>query len=155
MGFTEAVKTCFSKYATFSGRAPRAEYWWFWLFLILLALVAGALDYFIFGPQTLDSDNGGPIAIITNLATLLPSLAVTVRRLHDTNKPWYYILMPFAAGIAAFLIGGAIGAGWLIGIIVIAAVLLFLYWMIKASDPGANNWGPNPYDQPFDEEVFS
>lgn len=161
MGFVDATKTCLSKYATFRGRAVRSEYWWFWVFLILLAIVAAVLDALIFGTQTLDSDSGGPIAVVTNLATFLPSLAVTVRRLHDTGRPWYYILTPvlFAMGgfaVAALSADAAPGLAAFIavGALIIGVGLMF-YWLVKPSDPYANKYGPGPNDPPDFEEVFS
>ena len=78
MSFGEAVKTCFSKYVDFSGRAPRSEFWWFVLFVIIVSVVA-----LLIGLNTL-----------FGLAMLLPSIAVTVRRLHDTDRSgWWYLLV--------------------------------------------------------------
>jgi uncharacterized membrane protein YhaH (DUF805 family) len=79
MTFTQSIKLCFAKYADFNGRAKRPEYWWFFLFLILLGAATGIVS------QTL---NG-----VVALATILPSLAVGARRLHDTNRSgWWQLL---------------------------------------------------------------
>jgi uncharacterized membrane protein YhaH (DUF805 family) len=79
MGFIEAVKTCLQKYATFSGRASRAEFWWFVLFTVI-ASIAGSM----FGEVV----NG-----LVSLALLLPSIAVGARRLHDIGKTgWLQLL---------------------------------------------------------------
>jgi uncharacterized membrane protein YhaH (DUF805 family) len=72
MTFFDSIKTCFSKYATFTGRASRSEFWWWVLFTILLSAAFGMIS------ETL----GG----LASLATLLPSLAVGARRLHDTDR---------------------------------------------------------------------
>ena len=83
MTFAQAVRTCFAKYATFSGRASRPEYWWFFLFLLLGSAIAGVLDGPIFGTAEVaasagDGDiaasapNNGPIGSIFALATLDP-----------------------------------------------------------------------------------
>ena len=96
MGFGEAVKTCFSKYVDFSGRAPRSEFWWFVLFAIIVSVVTLLIDM-----SMLDAD----ITILNTLfglAMLLPSIAVTVRRLHDTDRSgWWYLLVfvPLLGGI--------------------------------------------------------
>ena len=76
----DAVQVCFAKYATFSGRAARAEYWWFTLFSWSLPIV---LSYFLI-----------PLAGLASLVLFIPLLAVQVRRLHDINKSaWWMLLM--------------------------------------------------------------
>jgi uncharacterized membrane protein YhaH (DUF805 family) len=79
MDFQESIKQCFQKYADFNGRAKRPEYWWFALFCSIVALM-------------LDAASSG-LSIVFSLGTLLPSLAVGTRRLHDTNKSgWFQLL---------------------------------------------------------------
>jgi len=93
MTFTESISTCFSKYATFDGTASRSEYWWFFLFLVLAALVLG-----------LASD---VLAAIFNLATIIPSLAAGARRLHDTDRSGWWLLLlliPFIGWIAVIVL---------------------------------------------------
>ena len=88
MNFQDSIKVCFSKYAEFNGRATRAEYWWFFLFCIL---VSAGLAMF---SQTLSG--------LFSLATLLPSLAAGARRLHDTNRSGWWLLiwlLPFIGWI--------------------------------------------------------
>ena len=89
-GFLEAVKTCFSKYVTFSGRASRSEFWWFALFCGVIAAVLGALDD---ATRTVSGDTPGALSVVFSLATLLPWLAVTSRRYHDAGwRFWWYLL---------------------------------------------------------------
>jgi uncharacterized membrane protein YhaH (DUF805 family) len=105
----EAVKTCFSKYFTFSGRARRPEYWWFFLFVILVGIVGNVIDGLLFGPAvetvSMTTEDGttatvsqteygsGPVATVGGLATFIPLLAVGWRRMHDTGRSgWLYIL---------------------------------------------------------------
>lgn len=77
IGFLDAIKICFAKYATFEGRASRPEYWWFFLFVLLCAFVMWIP--FI----------GWALA----LALIIPSIAVAVRRLHDTDRTgWWYLI---------------------------------------------------------------
>lgn len=85
MTFTESINTCFSKYATFSGRAERPEYWWFALFtssisLLLSAAGAGGLS---------------ALSLLFSLGTFLPAAAAAVRRLHDTNHSGWISLIAF------------------------------------------------------------
>lgn len=145
MGFGEAIKVCFNKYAVFSGRARRSEYWWFYLFMQLVyipfAIVAGVLYGVSWGPVIAQADANGTIPesafddfnatpmvigivimVLAGLAFLLPSLAVTVRRLHDTGRSgWWYLLsfVPFG------------------GIVV-------LVFMFLDSEPATNQYGPDP-----------
>lgn len=86
MGFSEAVKSFFSNYATFSGRSRRPAYWWPALFLFLVNLVLAAIDTGLFGGLQI-------LGTIWGLAVLVPSLAVGVRRLHDTDKSGWWILI--------------------------------------------------------------
>jgi len=109
------------KYAVFSGRARRKEYWMFVLFNIIFTIVAVILDNVL--GTAIEELGYGLFYIVYGLAVIIPALAVTVRRLHDTGKSgwWIFIsLIPF------------IGAIWLI-------VLL-----ATDSQPGANQYGPNP-----------
>lgn len=96
MTFSDAIKTCFSKYADFKGRASRSEYWWYTLFIVLVSLALGMVNSKISG--------------VFALATLLPSLAVGARRLHDGNR-----------------------SGWLLllGIIPILGGLILLYFLVQ------------------------
>ena len=122
MGFTEAVKACFDKYADFDGRSRRSEFWYFRLFQLIsvfafgfLALIAFLInEYLVIGVYIL--------LIIFFLATLIPNLAVTVRRFHDTGQSgWLLLLDVFCTGGIITLIFGCMD-----------------------SQPGINQYGPNP-----------
>jgi uncharacterized membrane protein YhaH (DUF805 family) len=174
MGFGEAIRTCFRKYVTFSGRARRSEYWYFYLFTVLVDIVAVILDAIVEGAtgnaarETFRSS--GPFETIVNLALLLPSLAVTVRRLHDTNRSGW-LLLGFAGyvivAIIAFL--AMMGASLVAdgrsspGAIAVAVVLMlggfaygiFLFvCMLLNGNQGENSYGPDPKG-PDIEGVFS
>ena len=83
MNFQQAVKFCLAEYATFSGRAARSEFWYWQLFQMIGGLMAEIFDFGI----GLDS---GPMSTIFWVLTVLPSLAVTARRLHDTgHSAWW------------------------------------------------------------------
>jgi uncharacterized membrane protein YhaH (DUF805 family) len=124
MNMQEAVKAVLSKYATFEGRASRSEFWWYVLALIIVAviikLVDGALVAPMLGFEPFDPMAGQPLSIILALVFLLPSLAVTVRRLHDIDRSgwWYFVnLVP--------LIGP----------------LVLLYWEVQPGTEGTNQFG--------------
>ena len=171
MDFKQAVTTCFSKYATFSGRATRPEYWWFFLFGILGSIAASILDGLFFGAATLAADvtettasfsaiSDGPIGAIFSLAIVLPSLSVGWRRMHDTGRSGLYLLYPLLVmiGIGTFLaIFGSLGApetGGMAAPVVIITLfasvvlalspLIVLWWLTRPSQPGSNDFGPNP-----------
>ena len=113
MNFGQAVSNCFSNYITLSGRAPRSEYWYWTLFMVVGSICALIADGLIIGDLV-----SQPINLIFNLATMLPCLAVSVRRLHDINKSGWWVL------ISLTIIG----------------VLLLLYWAVQPSDPHENDY---------------
>ncbi len=97
MSFVQSVETCLKKYADFSGRASRSEYWWFFLFNILMGAVGSIADVILLGAVV---GSTGIIQSLVTLGLLLPGLAVGARRLHDINKSgWWQLLW-----IASFLI---------------------------------------------------
>ena len=117
MGFGEAVQSVFSKYATFSGRARRSEYWYFVLLQVIVTAVLNGLY------SATESVAFSAILVLFDLALLVPSLAVCWRRLHDIGRSgayYFFVLIPLV--------------GW----------ILLLVWMCQASQPGANQYGPNP-----------
>lgn len=123
MSFSESVKTCFRKYVTFSGRAPRAEYWYFWLFYLIASIILFFLNSALFGPETIvteetvfaadgsssierevtQSYNGGLIGTIFTVVTFLPGVAVAWRRMHDAGRSGWWILAPFAISFATIM----------------------------------------------------
>jgi uncharacterized membrane protein YhaH (DUF805 family) len=115
MSFTDAVRTCLTaKYATFSGRARRSEYWWFGLFEILALVVLSLIGLVIKFPYL------GSLAM---LAFLAPSLGVSVRRMHDIGKSGWWLLI----GLVPF-VGG----------------IILLVFTVMDSKPGPNQYGPSP-----------
>lgn len=105
MTFIDSIKSCLDKFATFRGRAPRSEYWWFWTFYVLTEFVTMIVFGFI---GYLCGDVAGMMiagyigAFLSSLMLFLPMLSVFVRRLHDTNHSgwWYFIaFVPLIGGI--------------------------------------------------------
>jgi len=110
MSFMESISTCFAKYATFSGRALRSEFWWYVLFILAAQIVLGVVDSMVFESKEVMAVSGlsnvqegmsfsfsyqpQPITSIFLLATFLPSLAVGARRLHDTGRSgWWQLIV--------------------------------------------------------------
>ena len=109
------------KYAVFVGRARRKEYWMFVLFNLIIAMVLGFVDGMLgFGGANAPI---GPLGGLYSLAVFLPSLAVSVRRLHDTGRSGWWLLVVF------FPILGA---------------LVLLFFFVQDSQAGTNAYGPNP-----------
>ncbi len=90
MTFTESIKTCFYKYATFKGRASRAEFWWFVLFFALVNQVVRTAD----GGWSWQGEQGWVFQILWWLVAGLPVVAVSVRRLHDVGFSGWWLLAP-------------------------------------------------------------
>lgn len=96
MSFVDAIKTVFGKYADFEGRATRPEFWWWFLFTVL---VGSALNVFSVIPVGDTSSVGAILSGLWSIGTLLPTLAVGVRRLRDAGYAWqniFWILLPLA-----------------------------------------------------------
>ncbi|WP_433295656.1 DUF805 domain-containing protein [Actinoplanes sp. CA-030573] len=121
MSFQDAVKICLQKYADFRGRARRSEYWFFVLFTAIVSIVGGIIDT-ILGFRGSAYNTTGPIQGILQLALLLPGLAVGARRLHDTGKSGWWLL---------------------IGLVPIVGWIVLLVFFLQDSHP-ANEHGPNP-----------
>jgi uncharacterized membrane protein YhaH (DUF805 family) len=154
MGFGEAIATCLSKYFRFNGRARRSEYWWFVLFTILVTIAAGLVDQ----AAHLGMPGHGPIRSLASLLLLLPSQAVTVRRLHDTNNSGFlllgfYVYVIVAVFAAFWLFGWGWSGDWmgpqfkyalvLLGIAFVYALWLFVLTVLKGTD-GPNKYGEDP-----------
>ena len=91
MSFGESIRVCFNKYADFNGTASRPEFWWFQLFIILVAAALGLFST--------------TLASLFYLAVLLPDLAVGARRLHDTGKSgWWQLLLIVPLGIIVLIV---------------------------------------------------
>jgi uncharacterized membrane protein YhaH (DUF805 family) len=90
MTFQDSIRTCFSKFADFSGRASRSEYWWFALFLVVTYIVAAMISEVAYW--------------VVVVVTFLPSLAAAVRRLHDTGRSGWWLLLNFVPVIGFIIV---------------------------------------------------
>ena len=112
---------CWKKYVEFSGRARRKEYWMFVLFNVIAAAIVGFIGGFLSGAT--DVAAFAFLGTLYNLAVLLPSVAVFFRRLHDIGKSGWW---------------------WLIGLVPFVGWIVLLVFCCLDSQPGENQYGPNP-----------
>ena len=121
MTFTESVSTCLKKYFVFEGRASRSEYWWFQLIVLpsyyISTFIQNELAYFFLG---------------ITLFTLIPAISAGVRRLHDTNRSGFFLLLSFIP-----FIGG----------------LILLFFFIAEGTKGKNKFGPDPLKRVINKRV--
>ncbi|UXI00140.1 DUF805 domain-containing protein [Photobacterium sp. TY1-4] len=108
-------------YAVFRGRARRQEYWYFFLFNLLISLTLTGVDKLIGSPAS--GEGAGMLASIYSLAVLLPSIAVGVRRLHDIGRQGWWMLL---------------------ALIPLIGTIVLVYFFVQDSQPGANEYGLNP-----------
>ena len=113
MNFQDAVRTCLTKYVDFNGRARRSEYWFFFLFNVMVSIVANIIDAAV---------GTTAISLLAALALFLPSLAVAIRRLHDTSRSGWWVL---------------------IGLIPIVGWIILIVFYCQDSH-GDNKYGPSP-----------
>ena len=118
MNFTEAITSGFQNYFNFSARAQRSAYWYWVLFSVLVAVATTLIDRAVFSRSGVS-----PLNSLANLAMLVPSIAVGVRRLHDTDRSGWWILL--------FLIP-------------LVGAIILIVWFCSSGTDGANRFGPNP-----------
>ena len=115
--YLEALK----KYAVFSGRARRMEYWYFVLFNVIVAFVLALIDALL--GTTTGVSSFGLLSGLYSLAVLIPTLAVLVRRLHDVDRTGWWIL---------------------INLIPLVGTIVLLVFALMPGTPGSNQYGPDP-----------
>jgi uncharacterized membrane protein YhaH (DUF805 family) len=146
MGFGDAIRTCFSKYATFSGRASRSEYWFFMLFSVIAPFAGSLID---------NAAGADIVASLIELVLFLPGLAVFVRRLHDIDRTGWWVLLPLVPVIGGLMMLGLYAAGvaggswfwplihWIVLCGMVSGIVL-LVWSCKRGTPDPNRYGPDP-----------
>lgn len=143
MNMAEAIYVCFVKYATFSGRARRAEYWWFFLFTSGVPFAIGFFE----GERT---ESISLLLIIWMIAILVPSYAVAFRRLHDINRSGWWNLLPLASGVPLWFGSDILNAspgsipGFAFLGLGVVFIVLPIVWLAWPGTKGANRFGPDP-----------
>jgi uncharacterized membrane protein YhaH (DUF805 family) len=117
MNFFEAIASGFRNYVNFSGRAARSEYWYWVLFVILASMALAILDRGLFPFSDMS-----PLHSVFSLLTILPGLAVGVRRLHDIDRTGW----------------------WLLLVLTIVGIVVLIYWACVKGTPGPNRFGADP-----------
>jgi uncharacterized membrane protein YhaH (DUF805 family) len=120
MGFIDAIKSGFSNSANFEGRARRSEYWFWFLFIFLCTF---GLVFIDLASGMYNTSGYGLLSTIFWFAICIPQIAVSVRRLHDSGKSGWWIV---------------------IGFVPLLGVIVLLIFYVLDSQPGANIYGPNP-----------
>ena len=126
MSMKEAIQSVFRQYATFTGRARRSEYWYYTLFVVIVNLAFTAISR-IAGAESGLTRFITILQSLWSLAIFIPGLAVCWRRLHDIGKS---------------------GAYWFFCFIPLVGAILLLVWFCQDSQPGENQYGPNPKENP-------
>lgn len=124
MNMITAVKTVLGKYATFDGRAPRPEYWWWILAMVILYTILGVIDGAVIAPmlgfEAFQAEAAQPLSLVAALVLLLPNVALSVRRLHDTDRSGWWLLL---------------------GLVPVIGSLVLLVFYLLPSTPGPNRFG--------------
>ena len=173
MTFGKAVNTCFRKYCGFTGRASRSEFWYFFLFNLIVgmafsvAIVACMVPKIMGGTTVISPDMSpfellklcGPIYVVYllwSLAMFLPILAVSFRRLHDIGRSGWWIvgcyLLSVVMAVVLALVARSPMLVTLLTILFYLAILAYgitlLVFFCTDSQPGSNKYGPNPKEEP-------
>jgi uncharacterized membrane protein YhaH (DUF805 family) len=118
MNFDQAITAGFQNYVNFSGRAIRSEFWYWFLFVVLVVIASSVIDAVLFSELELS-----PISTLAGLALILPGIAISIRRLHDLDRSGWWYLLVFVP-----LVGG----------------IILLIWNCMRGTVGPNRFGPDP-----------
>lgn len=140
-------RTVAEHYVDFQGRTARREFWYY-ILAYFVAYIVLAIVQSLFGSRLLTG--------LYSLGLLLPGLGIAVRRLHDTGRSGWWLLIGVVPGFllaimaAAALMGGATKSGFLytilLPIIALGTLALLIYWYAQPGDPGDNQFGPAPVE---------
>ena len=138
----------FKKYAVFSGRASRSEFWFFYLFNMVAVFIIGFISGIIGALLGANTDSSMWQVTLYVVVALIPTWAVMVRRLHDVGRSGWWAVVPFSVylvGLAIMLlVRAALGAGLLIMMVAFVLQLGLIATLIIDSQPGSNRFGQNP-----------
>ncbi|WP_426267488.1 DUF805 domain-containing protein [Sphingomonas sp. LHG3443-2] len=129
------------RYFDFAGRSPRSEYWWFYLLVSILSMACGWIDLAVDPTAVV-----GVASLLVSLATIIPLLAVSVRRLHDRNRSGWNLLKPPAPGIVMAILAAFGPFGLFVGTIIFVGTCLWLVVLLcLPGTSGPNHYGEHPY----------
>ncbi len=128
------------KYADFKGRSRRKEFWSFILLIIVVSIAAGMIDVML-GLSTMIGGIYGPVTFLAALVFVIPQFSAGIRRLHDTNRSGWWMLLgcvPIAVMVLVLLTGS-----WSLGLLNLV-VFVLLYFLVLDGTRGPNQYGPDP-----------
>ena len=132
------------RYAEFTGRSRRKEYWFYVLMLIVIGVVIGVVERALgltgmVGPY-------GPLSLLFGLATFVPSLAVGIRRLHDTNRSGWWLLIGYGPLLISLCLTylGSLSLGMIFSVIALVGFIVLLVLMVLEGTKGPNQYGADP-----------
>lgn len=121
VGFGDSLGLFFKNYAQFNGRSSRGAYWYLTLWMMVLGFIAAVVDFAFFNDLFQASEGSGPLQLVVGLGTLIPSIAISVRRLHDTGHSGWWLLIMFT----------------------VIGILLLLWWYCQPGKRADNKYGPD------------
>lgn len=122
MNFTQAITSNFKRYVDFNGRSARSEFWWWVLFVFIIDVVFTLLEMIVGGPTSSMYPLINGLDLLVSLAIFLPGLGVTVRRLHDTGRSGWWVLLSFT----------------------IIGIIPLIIWYATRGTVGDNQYGSDP-----------
>ena len=128
MTFTQAIASGFRRYLDFRTRSSRSEYWWWTLFSALTSVLTMVLDEVLFGGTAI-------LNTLNAILLFIPGLAVAIRRLHDTDRSGWWLLIALGIIVISALIYWAL---------ILIGILLLIYWYVQPGTAGSNRYGYNP-----------
>ena len=128
MTFTQAISSGFRRYLDFRTRSSRSEYWWWTLFSALTSVLTMVLDEVLFGGTAI-------LNTLNAILLFIPGLAVAIRRLHDTDRSGWWLLIALGIIVISALIYWAL---------ILIGILLLIYWYVQPGTTGSNRYGYNP-----------
>lgn len=135
------------KYAEFNGRSRRKEYWMYVLLLVVVGIVIGIIEG-ILGLRQMIAGVYGPLSLLFMLGTLVPSLAVGVRRLHDTDRSGWWLMIGYGPMILSMLLPllgmAGLGLAMIVMILALVGFVVLLIFMVMEGTRGPNQYGPDP-----------
>ena len=127
MTFTQAIASGFRRYLDFRTRSSRSEYWWWTLFSALTSVLPRVFAEVLFGGTAI-------LNTLNAILLFIPGLSVAIRRLHDTDRSGWWLLIALGIIVISALIYWAL---------ILIGILLLIYWYVQPGTAGSNRYGYN------------